>query len=104
MARRIINGDQLMADLRDVFFMREAEWMSLTELVADLKVQPYAAYHANAFFEASLKSRLQDFGIRLTRRGLDLGVAWADLEGLVRKFAPGRPGPVRLAKKKEEVS
>jgi hypothetical protein len=100
----MIDGDQLLADIRDIFHTRRAEWLSLSCLVADLRRQPYAAYHARSFYELVLKRRLADFDVVTVRRGPRGGIAWDDLlRDRIRRFAPGAPNIVRLALGEEEA-
>jgi hypothetical protein len=93
----MINGDRLLADLRDIFYTHQAEWLSLSQLVADLKLQPYAAYHARTFYERPLKLRLAEFEIVTVRRGIQAGIEMNDLLGRrIRCFAPGAARIVRV--------
>jgi hypothetical protein len=99
----MISGDQLFADVRDIFYTHQAQWLSLSDLVANLKVQPYAAYHPRGFDECRLKRRLADFGIAVVRRGTRPGLALDNLlHDRVKRYAPGAPRIVRVASDSKE--
>lgn len=98
----IRESGSIIVELRDIFHTRQADWLSLTTLVADLKCQNPRRYKRATFWERDLMLRLGEYGVQFTRRGPRTGIAWVDLERYVRKFAPGKPRLVVVNLSEEE--